>query len=68
MSKNLTKIQTYYMKKYLYRGKTTKESRAIFLKLIETGKIQSLNLDSIKRKEREEFKTARNFQLVSKTN
>lgn len=68
MSKNLTKIQTYYMKKYLYRGKTTKESRAIFLKLIETGKIQSLNLDSIKQKEREEFKTAKNFQLVSKTN
>lgn len=68
MSKNLTKIQTYYMKKYLYRGKTTKESRAIFLKLIETGKIQSLNLDSIKQKEREEFKTAKNFQLISKTN
>lgn len=68
MSKNLTKIQTYYMKKYLYRGKTTKESRAIFLKLIEKGRIQSLNLGSIKRKEREEFKTARIFQLVSKTN
>ena len=68
MSKNLTKIQTYYMKKYLYRGKITKESRVIFLKLIEKDRMQSLNLGSIKRKGKEEFKTARNFQLVSKTN
>jgi len=68
MSKNLTKIQTYYMKKYLYRGKITKESRVIFLKLIEKDRMRSLNLGSIKRKGNEEFKTARNFQLVSKTN